>query len=296
MDNKPAIDLTSDEFAELVRSQPFYDRFKNDIGRRVLFETQLHDPIVVKHEASPQTLEQILSHIQRVWTKLGSEEPHWSVVSTSDFKANKIQNSVTQFNDTGRAEARNAARMLARIGLQIPKNAVALEYGCGVGRVTRWLAESCEKVIGVDVSTSHLRLAQEYMTGESVGNVSFVHVTHFSDIERLPTYDFLYSKIVLQHNPPPVIAKLLDYLLSKLTVGGIGIVQIPTYAKGYTFDPDEYVKKMDHIINMEMHILPQPVIFELLSKHNCIPREVIRDHLVTTMDFVSTTFAFQKVH
>lgn len=295
MESKPSSDLTSTEFAELVRSQPFYDRFRNEIGRRILFESQLHDPILVKHEASPQTLDQILSHIQHVWTKLGSEEPHWSVVSTSDFKANKIQDSITRFNDTGRAEARNAARMLARTGLQIPADAIALEYGCGVGRVTRWLAESCQKVIGVDVSTNHLRLAQEYMETEAVKNVSFIQVTNFSDIEALPAHDFLYSKIVLQHNPPPVIAKIFDCLLGRLTVGGIGIVQIPTYSKGYAFEPEEYVQKMGSLSNMEMHVLPQPVVFDLLSKHNCAPREVMRDHLVTTMDFVSTTFAFQKI-
>lgn len=292
--NTNPIDMNSSEFSDLSKSQAFYDRFRNDIGRRVLFETQLFEPIVVNYEATPQQLAQILSHIQQVWTKLGAEEPHWSVVSTSDFKASNITNSIESFKKTGQSEAYNLRRLLARLNLVLPSSPVALEYGCGVGRVTRWLTEFCAHVYGVDVSKNHLLLAEKYLKDELRDNFSFIHVNNFGDIDALPNFDLLYSKIVPQHNPPPVIAKILEILLMKLNTGGIGVVQIPTYAKGYRFDPAEYIRTMSSLDKMEMHVLPQPAIFEIMRRNSCHPHEVFRDHLVTTMDFISTTFVFKK--
>lgn len=294
MAGKKAIEIRSAEFAELVRSQGFYDRVRNDVGRRILYEGQLHEPIVVEHETSKEVLDQILAHIQDVWTALGSEEPHWSVVSTSDFKAEKIAETLGAFNETGRVEVRNAARALARSGLTLSDDAVGLEYGCGVGRVTKGLAELCSKVVGVDVSSNHLEIADAYMKSQGVKNVELVRVSSFQDINLLPDYDFLYSKIVLQHNPPPIIFEILKILLKKAKNNGIGILQIPTYAKNYSFVADNYIETMNDNIKMEMHVLPQKVIFEQLRKNDCEIVEVVRDHLVTTMDFVSSTFTFVK--
>lgn len=290
-----SLQATSSEVKQLVESKPFYERFRSDIGRRVLFEMQEHDPITVEYDLSPEELDAILEHIEAVWTKLGEEEPHWSVVSTADFKKDRIHETLQAFHNSGRSEVENMKRMLARNGLSVPENGVALEYGCGVGRVTRWLAPLFQKIIGVDVSPNHIALLKEYLKQEGVTNAETVVVQKLSEIEALPGYDFLYSKIVLQHNPPPIIAKIFDVLCRKLAPNGVGVVQIPTYCKGYKFAQSQYLDEMQKKAGMEMHVLPQPVIFDILYRNNCIPREVSRDHLVATVDFVSTTFCFQKI-
>jgi trans-aconitate methyltransferase len=286
--------LGSPEFSQLVGSKPFYDRFRSEIGKKILYEVQLHDPITVEHEVDDATLQAILEHIQQVWTRLGAEKPHWSVVSTSDYKPDKINETIAQFHQSGKSEVANFSRLLARVGISIPKSAVALEYGCGVGRVTRWLASKFDRVVGVDVSANHLAEARKYLAAESVANVETVHVSRASEIEALPAFDVLYSKIVLQHNPPPIMARVLNVLCGKLRPQGVGVVQIPTYACGYSFRAKEYLKTMSQQANMEMHVLPQPVVFNILDSNRCVPLEVSRDHLVKTVDFVSTTFVFQK--
>ena len=288
------LSIHSPELLALVNSKLFLDRFRNEIGRRILYEVQLHDPIAVEHDVDKPVFDEILAHIQNVWTRLGSEEPHWSVVSTSDFRADKIKGTIGRFNDTGKAEAANLARLLARVGFRISNPLVLLEYGCGVGRVTRWLAEMFERVVGVDISLKHLSQAQNYFMSEKVSNVEVIHISRLYEIEDLPSFDFLYSKIVLQHNPPPIISRIFAVLCSKLRPGGVGVVQIPTYALGYSFRAKEYLTKMHQLNGMEMHVLPQPVVFNILDSCGCVPLEVSRDHLVTTVDFVSTTFVFQK--
>jgi SAM-dependent methyltransferase len=288
------LDVTSPEIDQLVRSKPFYDRFRSLVGLRVMHEVQLHDPIHVEHTVTDDQLSQIMNHIQKVWTRLGKEEPHWSVVSTAQFKPDKISETLADFHATGKSEAANLTRILKRNGLAVPPSAVALEYGCGVGRVTRWLATQFGSVIGVDISANHLALARQYFAAEGVSNVELKHVSQLSDIDRLPQFDFLYSKIVLQHNPPPIIHRILNTLCGKLRPGGALVVQVPTYRIRYKWTVDEYLKEMGDIEKMEMHLLPQHVVFDIFDNHDCVPREVSRDHLVATVDFVSTTFVAVK--
>lgn len=287
----------SAQVAEMVKTQEFYDLFRSDIGRRVLYEIQLHNPIAVESKVDSALLQELLNHIQLVWTGLGESEPHWSVVSTKEFKANTIGENIQKFNSSGHTEIENLKRMLSRVGMQgkIGPAKTVLEYGCGVGRVTRWLSEIFDNVIGVDISASHLNLAEKYFSEAGRQNISLIQVYSPGDIQRLPEFDFVYSKIVLQHNPPPVIALILNILAEKLRPGGVGVIQIPTYALRYQFKIHEYMKSMDKISAMEMHILPQQDIFEILSSHNCIPLEVSRDHLVATVDYVSSTFIFKKL-
>lgn len=285
-------DLAS--LGDISKTKEFYQHFRNEIGKRILYEFQLHDPIVVEHQVNDATLEKLLEHIQGVWTRLGAEQPHWSVVSTSDFKPEQIGTTIGRFHESGKVEAANLARLLARVGVNIPHSITALEYGCGVGRVTRWLANMFQRVIGVDISVNHLAEARKYLEAEKVSNVDFIQISRLKEIDELPSYDFLYSKIVLQHNPPPIIARVFDVLCSRLRAGGVGVVQIPTYKVGYSFKASEYLSKMHQSTGMEMHVLPQPAVFAILDAHECVPLEVSRDHLVTTVDFVSTTFAFKK--
>lgn len=286
--------LSHPNLETLLNSDEFYKKARNIVGRKILYENQLHDKNDVEYECSPEEFSKILKHIESVWTEYGVTEPHWSVVSTSAFKAKVIDQNLKAFHGSGRNEFINLKRLLDRTHIDPASLKVALEYGCGVGRVTRWLAELFPKVYGVDISVNHLKLAQSYFDQESVANIETIPITSAQAIDDLPNYDFLYSKIVLQHNPPPVIYLILNRLCEKLNSGGAGVLQIPTYRQNYAFKASDYIASMNEINSMEMHALPQPVIFDVLARHGCQCREASRDHLVATMDFVSTTFVFVK--
>lgn len=288
--------LESPDIQKLIASSEFYNKYRSELSRKVLFEVQHHNPIVVEYDVPESQLDAILNHIQKVWTNLGNTEPHWSVASVPDFRADKISDTLDSFNQSGKYEVDNALRMVARSGVSLNSHGTALEYGCGVGRVTRWWAPLFKSMIGVDVSASHLRLARSYMQDSSISNFDLIHIQSFSDIKCLPRYDFLYSKIVLQHNPPPVIYKTLETLIERLNPGGYAIVQFPTYCRNYSFTGNDYIRKMDSISDMEMHVLPQHVVYTLLNRYRCRPLESMRDHLVRSADYVSTTFLFTKEH
>ena len=157
----------------------------------------------------------------------------------------------------------------------IPRGHV-LEFGCGTGRITPALAGAFETVTAVDVSSGHLALCQEALLRRGVNNVSCFHLDSLPALASLLTCSFLLSTIVLQHNPPPLIAYLLDWLLSKVEPGGAALFQVPTHTPGYEFDVNKYLASPAPK-DFEMHCIPMHHVFALLHRHGFAPREVIMD-------------------
>ena len=77
---------------------------------------------------------------------------------------------------------------------------VALDFGCGVGRLTRALGTRFEQAVGVDISEA--MVAQATPAERAVPACEFRVNTAF-DLTQFETgsFDFVYSSIVLQHLP-----------------------------------------------------------------------------------------------
>jgi SAM-dependent methyltransferase len=81
-----------------------------------------------------------------------------------------------------------------------PKQMVILEIGCGVGRMTKHLAEIFGRVEAVDVSGEMIARARENLA--DLANVR-LHETNGVDLAPFSedTFDFCFSYIVFQHIP-----------------------------------------------------------------------------------------------
>jgi len=98
----------------------------------------------------------------------------------------------------------------------------ALDFGCGVGRLTRALREHFAECHGVDISSSMLEMAQRL-------NPS-CEFRQASSLESFPSNyaDLIYSSLVLQHQPDPESARrIIDDMLRVLAPGGLLVFQIP---------------------------------------------------------------------
>jgi hypothetical protein len=122
--------------------------------------------------------------------------------------------------------------------------------------------------------------------------IEFVRISRLADLDELPAFDVLFSILVLQHNPPPVIAHIIDRLLRGLKPGGVAYFQVPTFRAGYRFSTKEYLESSGQ--GMEMHVLPQRYIFPIAGRNGCEVIEVGPDNMTWSLDFVSTTFLLQK--
>ena len=249
-------------------------------------------PQDVEMQASGETLAHMVAHVEATWTQLGETEPHWSVITEPRFKPEHIAANGAIYRDYGRRDDECFGFACARAGIDLARFSTCFELGCGTGRVTEFLAKRFPGVIGADISAAHLAQARVALAGTP--NVSLLHVARLDDLAALPLYDFLYTRIVLQHNPPPVIAVILARLLARLAPGGAAFVQVPVWIPGYRFRVADYLAGLK-TGPMEMHALPQRDLLAIVRDAGCVVRELREDPLGPQFGGISNTVVLEKV-
>ena len=251
-------------------------------------------PLSIETETDPATLAAVVAETSRYWEAIGETAPHWSVITAEEFGPEHIAENETRFFQSAEVDRRLLLALLARIGRSPDQFRTLVEFGCGVGRMTAQFAPLFREVVGLDISRPHLRIAEHTMSRFGHRNVRFVHVTP-ADLHPVSGFDLWFSRIVLQHNPPPVIMHILDLMFRRLEPGGITIFQVPTYQSGYRFDSAAYLRG-DLGSQLEMHVVPQRAVLELGYRHRCRLLDMREDTGVVsqTPDWLSNTFVFQK--
>jgi SAM-dependent methyltransferase len=163
-----------------------------------------------------------LWQLRRHWDALATDDPFWAVLTQSQKQGNRW--AIDEFFSTGVAEAAvdvAAARAIAP-GLRMVR---ALDFGSGAGRLTQGLARHFESVTGVDISEQMVALAREYCRME---RVEFAHNAR-PDLGMFPdgSFDFVYSRITLQHVAPRYTRRYLGEFVRVLAPGGVVSVQVP---------------------------------------------------------------------
>ena len=96
------------------------------------------------------------------WNELAQLDPHWAILTGAGKRFGRWDSD--EFFATGTAEADAFMRRAAELGL--PKErARALDFGCGLGRMTRALAAHFDECIGVDISEGMVRGARRGQRG-----------------------------------------------------------------------------------------------------------------------------------
>lgn len=248
-------------------------------------------PISVEWTTSTGSEKKLVQYVTATWTALGKVEPHWSVLSSPDFKSDRIGETAEVFFESGREDAARIAATLARHGLAPEKFPRMVEYGCGVGRVTPFLAGMFGEVAAIDISESHLDLARQVVARKGCRNVTLT-LARAPEFGMRAAFDLWFSHIVLQHNPPPVMALVLQRMFQMLAPGGVAIFQVPTHVPGYRFNVAEYLAAPKDG-SIEVHCLPQEAVFQIADAAGCVPLEVREDDAMPP-PWLSDVFVFRK--
>ena len=239
------------------------------------------DPLVMDVEAGGARLAAMLERTGTYWAQVGQEAPHWSVLTNDRFRPERIAETRDAFYATGAEDLDLVRRSLARHGIAPKSLPRCLEFGCGVGRATLALAGMFRSVVGCDISQPHLDLAQREAEQRGITNIAW-HASTAQGPMPGGQWDVWYSRLVLQHNPPPIIAHLLRLAFAGLRPGGLAIFQVPAYRQDYGFSIDAYMAET-RPPNMEMHVLPQRHVFALAAEAGLEVLDVREDsHLVTS--------------
>lgn len=154
------------------------------------------------------------------WRIIGDEDPYHGVLTHDRFRRDQLTDeALVDFFMSGRGEVEHyLQRMRVLFGDFQPRS--ALDFGCGVGRLTRPLAEITADAIGVDVSPGMLEEARRY-SGPGA---------RFTDVFPERQFHWVMSFIVLQHITPEQGHAAIDRLLGAVAHDG-GITLQVTFAR-----------------------------------------------------------------
>lgn len=136
----------------------------------------------------------------------------------------------TTFEEGGQRDAE-------RVGKYVTPASVVLDFGCGSGRVARYVAPHCAELWAVDASPRMLELARERL-GDST-NLRFArcHDVKIPDVAS-ESVDVVYSFLVLQHLEREDAFLALRELRRVLRPGGTAVLTFPnllddSYLEGF---------------------------------------------------------------
>jgi len=164
-----------------------------------------------------------IRRLQRSWERFGRVDPLWAIVTWPGKKGNKWDPE--EFFQTGEAEITAALKHATSLGLTLRWHR-ALDFGCGVGRLTQTLAEHFDEVTGVDIAPSMLELAERY---NRHGKKCRYVLNETDNLRAFPdaSFDFIYTGNTLQHMEPRFAKSYLKEFLRVLSPEGVCLFQIP---------------------------------------------------------------------
>jgi SAM-dependent methyltransferase len=151
------------------------------------------------------TADRATKRVERVgheWDVLAEQDALWVILSNDPERRGRW--GLEEFFATGEREVAKVIERADRLGRPVRRER-ALDFGCGVGRLTRALAGRFGECVGVDVSAEMIARARE-LNGDHPNCTFEVNVA--PDLALFPDdgFDFVYSSKVLQHMPSRTLA------------------------------------------------------------------------------------------
>jgi SAM-dependent methyltransferase len=170
-----------------------------------------------------------LGRQERDWDDLALVDPLWAILSETQPGERGWQ--LDRFFERGEADVESVLGVAQEVGWQGGISS-ALDFGCGVGRLTRSLAGHFEDCTGVDISERMLEHARRL--NADCANCRFL-VNRSSDLALFAddTFDFVLSFVVLQHVASAQAALLYISEFVRVTrPGGLVVFQVPSTLSG----------------------------------------------------------------
>jgi SAM-dependent methyltransferase len=164
-----------------------------------------------------------LDALEQHWNALGQDDPLWAILSAPGKRGSVWD--LSEFLATGQADVQALLEDLHERGIQTGSGR-ALDFGCGVGRLTQALADHFKRCDGVDLAASMIEQAEALnQRGERCRfhHNTAPHLGLFPD----HSFDFALSLLVLQHMEPALMKGYVAELVRVLRPDGIAYFNVP---------------------------------------------------------------------
>ncbi len=229
-----------------------------------------------------------LAHSRTHWEDMGHLDPCWAILSEPNKRNGKWE--LAEFFATGETEIAQVISTAQHLGFPKARNR-ALDFGCGLGRLTRALTSYFDRVTGIDISRSMIGKAVSF---ERTGRCSFI----VSDSGGLPLdserFDLVVSNIVLQHVPEQkAIRNYIAEFARVLAPGGLIVMQLPSYvpwrrriqARRRLYGWLRFAGISERVLYKRLHLHPIPMNFlaehevqSILQRNGCRVLQTVSDH------------------
>lgn len=165
-----------------------------------------------------------LRSLQRQWDRLARKDPLWAVLSLPDKRGGRWDEA--EFFATGDRDVLELLHHAREAGFSLKRDR-ALDFGCGVGRLTQALCAHFERCDGVDIAPSMLALAKRYNRHPEKCQY---HLNTASDLSLFAdrSFSFICTSLVLQHMRPELSRSYLREFVRLLGPGGLLVFHLPT--------------------------------------------------------------------
>ena len=164
---------------------------------------------------------------RRAWDDWARVDPLWAILTepTTDHGAADEE----AFFRSGRDAVEMILAEARRLG-RPRDHRVALDFGCGVGRLTQAIASEFETTLGLDIAPTMIEQAERRAADAGVAGCRYaVHADDDLARFRDGSIDFVCSLLVLQHLPATdAIVTYVSEFVRVLAPGGIAVFQLPT--------------------------------------------------------------------
>lgn len=215
------------------------------------------------------------------WEDWAQADPYYAVLSDPARWDGSWASDSAEFFSSGRAEVQAFLQQCQDHDLPVTWDK-ALDFGCGLGRVTHTLAARCEQVLGVDVSPTMVSEATRLHA--NVENMAFHCIGEVADLSG-ETFDLIWSVLVLQHmGSSAAIQKAMASLCSMLNVSGTMLIEIPHsipsaswrgrlrlrtrlfgLLRAVSMPPDFLKRRLGLCPSMTMHAVPESDVIAMLK-------------------------------
>ncbi len=165
-----------------------------------------------------------LSQNKQEWEDLAALDPLWAILSDPARRHGRWDED--EFFRTGTREIERVMEVAGELERPLHHD-MALDFGCGVGRLSRALALHFECCCGLDISES--MIAQARALNRQYPQCEFT-VNPREDLSLFADdlFDLTYSSLVLQHIPGrPLVEGYIKEFVRRLKPGGLLVFALP---------------------------------------------------------------------
>jgi SAM-dependent methyltransferase len=203
------------------------------------------------------------------WRRYGKVDPYFGVCNQDKYQRQNLNGDILEEFFQSGAEYINFILRVVREHVDGEfRPARALDFGCGVGRLTIPLAQVCSHVVGVDVSCHMLNEAQKNLHDRTTNVDLQIADDKLSNVSG--TFDFVVSFMVFQHIPPQRGEAILKVIIDRLDTGGIGVLHFTYHRRAPRIKhavqwTRKYVPFANNFVNL---LQKKPFLYPLMQWNN----------------------------